>query len=160
MKPEIEFIRRMTALFGPPDEATAPDVMHEYSNALRGQNAATLSRAADIIARERRIRAWPTVAECLDAVKAARRTVNTVAMGLEPIDDFDGWWAERLARIHTATNERQIGAEIAEIEPYAIARWIADSRLSEAHAAAEGVRRQWKSKASDEIAQRRTGDRT
>lgn len=159
MKPELEFVKRMTALFGPPGEGDCGHVVAEYVNVLRGQSAETLKRAADIIARERRIRAWPTVAECLDAVSQARRLPNTVAMGLERIEDFDGWWAERMARIRTASSERELTTELGMIEPYHTARWIASNRLPDAIAAANQRRLEWQGQRTADTTRRMTGDR-
>ena len=158
MRPEIEFVKRMTTLFGPPDAANAEDVFNEYANALRGQSAETLKRAGDTIAKERRIRAWPTVAECLDAVRDARRLPNTVAMGLELIEDFDGWWAERMARIRTASSEIEITRELNQIEPYHTARWIASHRLPDAIAAANHRRLEWQGQRTADTTRRMMGD--
>lgn len=158
MKPEIQFVKRMTALFGPPDAAVADDVFNEYANALRGQSSDTLKRACDAIAKDRRIRAWPTVAECLDAVRDARRLPNTAAMGLERIEDFDGWWSERMARIRTATTEKQISIELDQIEPYHTARWIASHRFPDAVLAANARRLEWQGQRSTDTTRRMVGD--
>jgi hypothetical protein len=157
MKGVTKFVARMQALFGAPGEGDYDAIVAEYANALKGQSDTTLNRAADIIARERKIRAWPTVAECLDAVSQARRVPNTVAMGLDPIDDFDGWWSERLARIGTATSEREISAQMSIIEPYHIARWISDSRMPEAIAVANARRREWQGQRTSDTTRRMTG---
>jgi len=158
MRPEMKFVGRMRALFGPPD-ADADAVIDEYVNALAGQTAATLDKAADHLARTHKFRNWPTVAECLDAVSLAKKRVNSSAMGLEPIDNFDAWWSERLARIRIAKTEKHIETEIREIEPYAIAGWIASHRLPDALSLAKQVRDGWKVKAADERAQRVLGER-
>jgi len=157
MKGVTKFVARMQALFGAPGEGDYDAIVAEYANALKGQSDTTLNRAADIIARERKIRAWPTVAECLDAVSQARRVPNTVAMGLDPIDDFDGWWSERLARIRTATTEKDITREINQIEPYHTARWIASHRLPDAIAAANQRRLEWQGQRSADTSRRMTG---
>ena len=156
-RPESKFVARMTALFGEPN-ADLVAVAAEYEAALRGQSAATLERAADLIARERRIRAWPTVAECLDAVAVAKRTVNVAAMALEPIEDFEGWWAERLARIGIATTEREIAAELAKIEPYCLAKQILTSRLGEAQTAAQKRRAEWRTATAGRTVRRTLGE--
>lgn len=157
MKPEVKFVKRLQALFGPPSDGDYDATIAEYANALAGQSATTLQRAADMIARDRKIRAWPTVAECLDAVAYARRIPNTVAMGLDRIDDFDGWWSERMARIRTATTERELSDQISMIEPYHTAKWIADHRLPDAIAAANARRLEWQGQRQADTSRRMTG---
>lgn len=158
MRPEHQFVKRMTALFGTPDVADPDDVVNEYANALAGQSEATLNRAADHLARTHKFRNWPTVAECLDAVALAKRPVNTSAMGLERIDDVEGWFSERLARIRIATTERQIDAELRQIEPYDLARWIGKERFPAALHEADGRRRQLQVEQSGNLARRKTGE--
>lgn len=157
MKPEVKFVGRMRALFGAPD-ADANAVIDEYTNVLAGQSEATLDRAADTLARTHKFRNWPTVAECLDAVASAKRHSKASSFGLVTIDDFDGWWAERLARVSIAKTERELADEVAQVEPYASAGWILRSRLPEIIAATDARRRQWQVNAADAVSRRRTGD--
>lgn len=158
MKPELKFVKRMTALFGAPDSETPDDVINEYVNALAGQSEASLERAADNIARERRIRAWPTVAECLDALQAAKRNANVAAMGLEKIDDVEGWFAERIARIRNATSDRQLEGELRQIEPYDLARWIAPERLRTARFEVDARRNELRKATSADLTRRQMGE--
>lgn len=154
MKPEREFVKRLGAMFGSLDPAIAADTANEYANALAGQTKENLEQAANILAREHRIRAWPTIAECLDAVSAAKRRSKSAGIGLMPIDGFDGWWGERMARIRHAENDAQIEAELKQIEPYADARWIASSRMREALEAADQRRKQWATESARTTAER------
>lgn len=156
MKPEIKFTRRMSALFGSPDAAIAADVIGEYVTALAGYTDAELNRAADKIARSRRIRAWPTVAECIDAAEEARR--NPVDANLKVIGNFDTWWTERLERIDTATTEADIHDQLEMIRPYAEARWIKDRHWQEAVAHAEQRRKTWKAEGARKVALRTVGE--
>lgn len=156
MKPELKFTRRMFALFGAPEVASVDEVIIEYTNALRGNTAEVLDRAADKIARERRIRAWPTVAECLDAVSEVKRHPNDAK--LEPIGNFEEWIDMRLRRIETAENEQQIAAELALIEPYHLAKWIDPRHMATAKATADMRRRQWKKDGAAKLAQRVIGE--
>ena len=158
MKPTVVFIERLSALFGAPQTADVEATFNEYTNALSGQTAATLQRAADIIAKTHRHRAWPTVAECLDAVTQARKVPNSAAMGLERIDDFDGWWAERMARIRTAASEREIITELRIIEPYHTPRWIAGHRMPDAIAAANQRRLEWQGQRTADTTRRMMGE--
>jgi len=157
MKPEMKFVGRMRALFGAPD-ADANAVIDEYTNVLAGQSEATLDRAADTLARTHKFRNWPTVAECLDAVAAAKRSANVAAMGLERIDDVEGWYSERISRIRIATNERQIDGELRQIEPYDMARWIAPERLRNARFEAEARRKELLTATSADLARRQMGE--
>lgn len=158
MKPEIQFCQRMSSLFGEPDSTNPEGVIHEYVNALRGQTAGNLDRAADIIARERRIRAWPTVAECLDAVALAKKLAKSSGIALEEIEDFDGWWAERMARIRIAKTERELQDQITIVEPYAASGMILRKRLAEVRDAADERRKQWNVTSASELAKRKTGE--
>lgn len=157
MRPEMKFVGRMRALFGMPD-ADANAVIDEYTAVLAGQTEATLDRAADHLARTHKFRNWPTVAECLDAVAAAKRTAKASGFGLEPIDDFDGWWAERMARVAIAKTDREINDQIAQVEPYAHAGWILRSRLPEIVEAGNARRKQWHRDQATEVARRQTGE--
>tara|TARA_R110000868_G_scaffold392290_2_gene662863 strand:- start:451 stop:933 length:483 start_codon:yes stop_codon:yes gene_type:complete len=157
MKPEVKFVGRMRALFGAPD-ADANAVIDEYTSVLAGQSEATLDRAADTLARTHKFRNWPTVAECLDAVAAAKRTVNTASMGIERIDDVDGWFRERISRIRIATTERQIDGELRQIEPYDIARWIAPERMRNARFEAEARRKEIMRATSADLTRRQMGE--
>lgn len=158
MKPEIKFVKRMTALFGAPEAENPADVINEYVNVLAGQNEATLDRAADALARSHKFRNWPTVAECLDAVGQAKKLANGASMGLTNIEDFDGWWAERLARVRIAKSERELEFQIGMVEPYAYAGWILRSRLPEIVAAADARRKQWQADDAATIERRKTGE--
>lgn len=158
MKPERDFVRRLGAMFGSIDPSTAADTIAEYTSAMRGQSAATLGAAADILARQHKYRSWPSIAECLDAVSAAKRRSQSAGVGLTTIDDFDGWWSERMNRIRHATTEAQIEAELRQIEPYAAARWIASHRMPDAIAAAEQRRQQWTADSGRTMARRMIGE--
>ena len=158
MRPELKFVKRLQALFGPPAEGDSEGTVSEYVNVLAGQSEQTLDRAADNLARTHKFRNWPTVAECLDAVAAAKRTVNTASMGLERIDDVDGWFRERISRIRIATTERQIDGELRQIEPYDIARWIAPERMRNARFEAEARRKELLKATSADLTRRQMGE--
>ena len=155
MRPETKFVHRMATLFGDPTTNDMVAFAAEYENALRGNSDAVLQRAGDIIARDRIIRAWPTVGECLIAVKAAK---NSPTGGLPFIADFDRWWLDRINGIKKATTEAQMETHLQMIEPYAAAKLILSSRMPEAMAAAEARRREWRVEQSADIAKRRTGE--
>lgn len=156
MKPQIKFTKRMQALFGAPDATIAAEVIAEYVNALEDYTEAELKRAGDKIAKTRRIRAWPTVAECIDAAEDARR--NPADVNLKVIGNFDKWWEERLSRIATASDEAGIADQLEMIRPYAEAKWIAPWHWQEATAAAERRRKAWKSDHAAKVALRMIGE--
>ena len=141
MRAGTKFVNRLQSLFGPPPEGDSDAVVAEYINALGGQSETTLDRAGDHLARTHKFRSWPTVAECLDAVALAKRKTSSV--GLMPIEDFDGWWAERLARVAIAKTERELTDQVGMVEPYASAGWIMRNRLPQILAAANARRQQW-----------------
>lgn len=157
MRPELKFVKRLQALFGPPCEGDTESIVVEYVSVLAGQSAATLERAADILARKHKFRNWPTVAECLDAVAEAKRLGKASSFGLVPIDDFGGWWAERLARVSIAKTERDLTDQVAQVEPYASAGWIMRSRLPEIIAAANNRRREWQADAAGSLSKTQAG---
>lgn len=157
MKPTVVFIERLSALFGPPQTADVEATFNEYTNALSGQSAALLQRAADNIARTHRQRTWPTVAECLDAVAQARKVPASGGV-FEQIDDFESWIAERMGRIRTAETERQLTDEIARIEPLHAARRIDPRRMRDAIAAANQRRLEWQGQRSADTTKRMMGD--
>lgn len=156
MKPEIKFARRMLALFGAPEVSTVDEVVAEYANALRGNTLEVLDRAADKIAHTRRIRAWPTVAECLDAVAEARRLPAGVK--LDPIENFEDWYELRCNRIETAETEAQIAAELAIIEPYHVAKWIRPQHWHDATALAHRRRKALASDGARKLTDRIVGE--
>ena len=160
MRAETEFVARLSALFGEPTSVDSGATMTEYENAFRGQSTATLQAAADHLARTHKIRCWPTVAECFDAVAAVKRRGRTAAVGLTEIEDFDGWWAERIARVRVASDDAQIRREIDQVEPYASSGWILRSRLPEIMDHADKRRRQWRENAATSQANRMIGDRS
>jgi hypothetical protein len=136
MRPETKFVKRMAALFGDPNSGDINDVIVEYENALKGEPDLVLQRAADLIARQRTIRAWPTVAECLKAVKSVKGLVG-IKGDVPPLTDFDGWWSDRMSAIGAATSADEIEAQIALIEPYVAAKMISPKRLPQARAHAQ-----------------------
>lgn len=136
MRPETKFVKRMAALFGDPNSGDIADVIAEYENALKGEPELVLQRAADLIARQRTIRAWPTVAECLKAVKLVKGLTG-VKGSVPPLTDFDGWWSDRLSMIRSATSPDDIEAQLALIEPYVEAKMISRQRLPEARSHAQ-----------------------
>jgi hypothetical protein len=157
MQPELKFTKRMLALFGVPDGTSVEDVVAEYANALRGHDETALQRAADRIARTRRIRAWPTVAECLDAVEEASKVAPASAT-LKIIKNFHVWWGERLAKIDAAETETEIAAQIDMVRPYADAKWIAPHHWAEAEAHAARRRKQWSKDGARKVAMRVVGE--
>lgn len=157
IRPELKFTKRMLALFGIPDGASVEDVVAEYANALRGEDDEVLQRAATRIARTRRIRAWPTVAECLDAVEEARKVAPAPA-NLKAIKNFHVWWAERLANIDAAASEAEIAAEIEIVRPYADAKWVGSSHWAEVQSHAERRRKQWAKEGARKVAMRVVGE--
>ena len=157
IRPELKFTKRMLALFGIPDGASVEDVVAEYANALRGEDDEVLQRAATRIARTRRIRAWPTVAECLDAVEEARKVAPAPAT-LKVIKNFHVWWAERLAKIDQAETETEIAAQLDMVRPYAEAKWIGANHWADAQYHAERRRKQWAKDGARKVAMRVVGE--
>lgn len=126
------FARKMAILFGEPKTEDPVGFLAEYANAFRDVPKALQERAADVLIRQRKFRSWPTVAECLDALAVARKQSRSAPIGLQPIDNFDQWWDDRVEAIMGAPSQAVLSAELAKIQPYADAGWIAESRMPEA----------------------------
>lgn len=122
-------VKRLAIVFGEPKTEDPVGFLSEYANAFKGTSKDILDAAADVIIKQRKFRAWPTVAECLDAIDAARKQVVQNGIRLEPIENFDTWWAALVARVQTAQAVEEIDAAIAEVKPYDAARWIGKWRL-------------------------------
>jgi hypothetical protein len=112
-------VKRLAIVFGEPKTEDPVGFLAEYANAFKGTPRDILDAAADVIIKQRKFRAWPTVAECLDAIDAARKQVVQNGIRLEPIENFDTWWAALVARVQTAQAVEEIDA----------AMWIGKWRL-------------------------------
>lgn len=128
-------VEQLAILFGEPKTADPEAFVAAYTNTLHKVPRETLVDATDILVRQRRISGWPTIAECLDAVAAAKKLSKSRGIGLEPIDDFEGWYGGLMAQIAHADNRAQIDAAINQIEPYARALWCFFHRLTDAQEA-------------------------
>jgi hypothetical protein len=130
-------VEQLAILFGEPRTADPGAFIAAYSNTLHKVPRETLMDATDILVRQRRISGWPTIAECLDAVALAKKQGKSRGIGLEPIDDFEGWYGGLMAQINHADNQLQVDAAIAQIEPYARALWCFPHRLDDAREAGQ-----------------------
>lgn len=123
-------VKRLAILFGEPKTEDPAAFLAEYANAFKGTKKDILDAAAEVIIKQRKYRAWPTVAECLEAIDAAKRQVVTASgMRLEPIENFDAWWAAIVERVQGAKTVAEIDAAVAEVKPYDAAGWIGKWRL-------------------------------
>ena len=116
-------------MFGEPKTEDPAAFLAEYVNAFKGTPRDVLDAAADVIIKQRKYRAWPTVAECLEAIDAAKRQVVRNGVRLEPIDNFDTWWAGLVDRVQAAQTVADIDVVISEARPYDAAGWIGKWRL-------------------------------
>lgn len=128
-------LEQLALLYGEPKTPNPSAFLAAYDNATRANDDDTLMDAANIIARTRTVTAWPTIAECLDAIADARRRVKSRGMNLEPIENWDQWWAGVMGSIRFARTHKEISAAIDKVEPYARANWCLPSRLTEAREA-------------------------
>ena len=62
-------LRRFTVLYGRPNTAGEEEFLAEYTRALGGVEDSRLMAASDLIVREHKFLCWPTVAECLGALR-------------------------------------------------------------------------------------------
>lgn len=122
-------VKRLAILFGEPKTEDPVGFLFEYANAFKGTPRDILDAAADVIIKQRKYRAWPTVAECLDAIDAAKRQIVSNGMRLEPIENFDSWWTDKVSRVQAAQAVSEIDAVLAEVQPYDAAKWIGAWRL-------------------------------
>lgn len=122
-------VKRLAIVFGEPKTEDPAGFLAEYANAFKGTAKDILDAAADVIIKQRKFRAWPTVAECLEAIDSAKKQVVKNGLRLEPIENFDQWWGAMVARVETAQTVADLDAAIAEVEPYHAARWIGGWRL-------------------------------
>lgn len=122
-------VKRLAIVFGEPKTEDPVGFLAEYANAFKGTPKDVLDAAADVIIKHRKYRAWPTVAECLDAIDAAKRQIVKNGLLLEPIENFDVWWASLVTAVQTAQNVAELDAAIAEARPYDDAGWIGKWRL-------------------------------
>lgn len=125
-------VEQLAILYGEPKTPNPKAFLNAYVNALANNDHETLVDATDMLVRQRKISAWPTIGECLDAVKDAKNQAKSKGFGLEPIDNWDQWYGGLLAQIEHATNESQIDSAIAKIAPYAKALWCFPHRLTDA----------------------------
>ena len=124
-------IEKFVTLYGDPKTEDPKDFLAEYAAALRGFDKATLKLAAQTIARTRLVRAWPTIAECIDAAKKAEGVAKHSVSGLAPIENWDDWYGGIMRDIKYAETEREIEAAIEKVRPYAMAKWCFPHRLDE-----------------------------
>ena len=124
-------IEKFVTLYGEPKTEDPKDFLAEYAAALKGFDKATLKLAAQNIARTRMVRAWPTIAECIDAAKKAEGVAKHSRSGLEPIENWDHWFGGMMRDIKYAETEREIEAAIEKVRPYTMAKWCFPHRLDE-----------------------------
>lgn len=122
-------VKRLAIVFGEPKTEDPVGFLAEYANAFKGNSKDILDAAADVIIKQRKFRAWPTVAECLDAIDAAKKQIVRNGIRLEPIENFDEWWQQMVTRVQWAHSVAEIDDAIAEVKPYAAAGWIGTWRL-------------------------------
>lgn len=127
-------VEQMAILFGEPRTADPHSFLATYVNTLRGYDDDVLKVAAKNIAKSRKITAWPTIGECLDAIETAKHQLKNAAVGLQKIDNWDQWYGGLLAQIKGAASEREIDDAIGKISAYARARWCFPYRLTDAEA--------------------------
>ncbi len=63
--------RRFLSVFGEPKTANPEAMFEEYERALSGNKDEVLHRAVDMLFKKSKFRSWPTIGECVDAVRAA-----------------------------------------------------------------------------------------
>lgn len=122
-------VKRLAVMFGEPKTEDSEGFLFEYINATKGTPKDILTAAADVIIKQRKFRAWPTVAECLDAIDAAKKQHVAKGRMLEPIQNFESWFEERLERMAKATTREEMQGIMDELRPYDAARWVAPHRL-------------------------------
>lgn len=124
-------VEQMSVLYGEPKTTDPVSFVAAYENALRNVDEDTLVDAANIIARTRNVTAWPTIAECLDAVADARRRAKARGMDLTPIDNWDSWFGGLKAQCAHAMTQAEIDAAVAKVVPYCKAMWCLPTRADE-----------------------------
>lgn len=130
-------VERLALLYGEPKTHDVKAFVNAYVNELSGFDRPVLQFAADHIARTRKVSAWPTIGECIEALEFAKHQVSAGGVKLKPIGDFNTWFGDLIDQIKGANSEREIGDAIGKIRPYVDALWVAPYRLSEALAVAE-----------------------
>lgn len=125
-------VEQLAVLFGEPKTSDPKAFVASYSNALANVPRDVLADATDWLVRHRKISAWPTIGECLDAVSHAKKQVKSNGIGLEPIDNFEQWYGGLMSQIKHANHQNEIDAAISQIEPYAKAQWCFPHRLDSA----------------------------
>jgi hypothetical protein len=122
-------VKRLAIVFGEPKTEDPAGFLGEYASAFKGTPKDTLDVAADVIIKQRKYRNWPTVAECLEAIDAAKKQIVAKGKLLEPIKNFDEWWADLCRRIDTAASRDAVHDALNEARPYHAANWMADWRM-------------------------------
>lgn len=115
---EKRFLARLSAAFGDPGGSDDAATVIEYANAIAGTTPEILDAAATAIIRDRKYRSWPSISECLDAIRrekdwaAARKLSRGLsAHVLTPADvQWDDWM-----RHLNACNQLDLLAEAQEI---------------------------------------------
>ena len=72
-------IRRFVTVFGEPKTDNSSAMVAEYERALRGTSPEVLQRAVDKLLRKTKFRVWPTIGECMDAVREAISDARAVS---------------------------------------------------------------------------------
>ena len=132
-------LEQFALLYGEPKTSDVAAFVASYANAMRNVDDETLRDAADIVIRTRTIKAWPTIAVCLDAIADARKRSKERGLRLEPIDDWDGWFGGLMAQVRHANTQAEIDGAVAKVLPYCKAQWCFPSRADELRSA--GVKR-------------------
>jgi hypothetical protein len=123
-------VKRLAIVFGEPKTEDPAAFLGEYAHAFKGTPKDILDVAADVIIKQRKYRNWPTVAECLEAIDAAKKQIVAKGKILEPIKNFDEWWDGICRRIDTAPSRDEVHDLLNEARPYHLARWMAEWRMS------------------------------
>ena len=126
-----KLIEQLSVLYGEPNTPNPEAFIAAYDNATGNADDETLIDAANLIARRRTVSAWPTIAECLDAIADSRKLAKSRGMNLEPINDWDTWFGGLIAQIMHADKQSQIDEAVNKVAPYCRAHWCHPNKAEE-----------------------------
>lgn len=113
---QTHIVERFIQLYGPPQTSNVPGFLADYERELAGIDQGILREASDILVRKHLYRNWPTIGECLAAVRDAT------------------YWREQAAKVRAAVKPEP--ARVVPPKP-SIARVDAMIAKFKAHVAAE-----------------------
>jgi hypothetical protein len=121
---QTHIVDRFEKLYGPPQTSDLPGFLADYKRELAGIDQGILREASDTLVRTHQYRNWPTIAECLAAVRTATRwraVANELKAAAKP---------EPERKAPSSASAARIDAMIAQFKAHAEKQETAGERAS------------------------------